>query len=205
MLANIFYRLSLVIVLSFASLSAHAEYLYTYTGNNFNYFANDKINNPFTSSNSVSFSFTTNELVTNSSIALASISGWSASDGLHNFTDANSWALDTYGSNVYFNTDSQGEIASWFFIAQTRMTSSYPNVNISSNSIRQMRSVGHENLYAGEYVQVNPAPGNIGYYSGISDLVGTWSVAAVPEADTLSMVLLGGVLLGFMARRRKAS
>ncbi|MDO9011164.1 MAG: FxDxF family PEP-CTERM protein [Gallionella sp.] len=180
---------------------AFADYFYTYTGNGFDSFNNLTIPNLFSTNNSVIFSFSTSTLYENTTIPISDITSWYASDGLHHFSSTTGGKSFDNFPTMFFLTNSSGNIESWFFLAESTMTPSFPlvGINSSSTSIPDKPS---------DRVQVNPYPGDIGFYSGRTEKLGIWSVSTVspiPEPETYAMLLAGLGLVGFMARRRKES
>jgi len=180
-------------------------YLYTYSGNTFNDFVAGSEAPELTSDDCVTFELETNSIINeNSQYSISNAIYWHVDDGMHQL---NSDDLVTYDDLGYVNTNSQGQIVSWFFVIDGIYAAGVPSMTVVSCGLEPCQSsIGVAGEYAGDYDQITPLVGSFDY-SVIASSPGTWSgpadMSRIPEpASVLTLWLgIGGLWWCVRARR----
>jgi hypothetical protein len=191
-------RVALTACLTLLSVPALADTTYTYTGNDF---FSDGILGPYTTSDSVTGSFTVaSPLPDNDPFPDVKFLSFSFTDGVQTITNSNA-----YFPEIRIATDSSGNITSWLihlisidnindFIQTEAFVDQFHNINVDDEGEDPIPST------------LDP-PGS-GYNSGDP---GTWTSniatqppSLIPEPSTLTMLGTGMLGLAGLARRRFA-
>jgi hypothetical protein len=178
---------------------AHADTVYTYTGTDFT-----TAQAPFTSSDSITGSFTvTTPLADSLSLAAVSFTSYSFFDGVDTLTNLNSFPMSNSNSPLGFavSTNASGNIIAWYIDIQGNPGTSVANDNISTYDNGPPGTFD----FVGNCPIVCDAGASVAFNDGAP---GTWAVSTVspvPEPSTWAMMILGFAGIGFMAYRRKNS
>ena len=178
-----------------ASASA-TEYKYKYTGLPFT-----NVNKPFTTSDFISFSFTTTALIGNNLVdqsPVAPIQSWALSLGPLSYSSANSVL---YSMN--FSTNAIGKITGYQFTTQTDVVAPnlLPNEYPPTPYKEEVFSFNLPTAGVADGVYI-PSIHQDSYYAYNNSGPGSWTVTAVPEPGEWALMLSGFALTGFMVRRR---
>ena len=154
---------------------------YSYTGNDFT-----SVTFPYTTSDSVTGSFTLAAPLADNLTSFTTVTpqSFSFSDGVEGETTTNT--SPGVGSEFAFETDATGAITKWEVVVDIN--------SVSNFSISTLNAPGVSGVFdQGQHGGGTESGGN-------TNSPGTW--AAVPEASTCSMVLVGLTLVAAITRRR---
>ena len=185
--------LTVMSVLWICAPAAHANTMYTYTGNTFT-----TANSPFTTSDQITITFTlTDALAVNSVTDILNSANlvadtFLASVGPFSITDAQL----AFGSDAKVSTDNSGQITNWAVVLAEDVTFQNQNVLRSCFLLVGGTCISTSNVDAIDLTLLND---NLqrGFVIGNP---GSWSGVPVPEPSTGLLVSLG--LLGLVASRR---
>lgn len=142
------------------------------------------------------------QMLTTMSVVPTSVTGGAFNTAITHYNAE----INLYGSNAGFNTQTTNDLAS-----------SYWDDNASQTSLGKLTADLGQNLNFFKYTSTGTAlankatqyayatGGDADYFTLSNTGVLTYTVAAVPEADSYAMMLAGLGLVGFMVRRRKAA
>jgi PEP-CTERM motif len=193
-------------VISTAAASA-SDLRYTYTGDDFTNVDVHGPSTPFTTSDFISFTFTSPYAVgPNLSDAgfAGPITSWSLTLGPLSYSSLDPTSV-LYSIN--FSTDSSGQITAWQFTTQTNVVA--PNLQPAQYPPtpyeEEVASFNLPPTFGVADLIYIPSIYQDSYYAYNSDLPGTWTVTSVPEPPIWAMMLAGFATLGFAhhARRRR--
>jgi hypothetical protein len=194
-----------------AAGSAYADYVYTYTGDPYQYFTTGPGGtNQYSSGQFETFTFITDvalpanaafpsgpldQFVLPAGVQLVS---WTASDGIHSFSGSNAFPL--LGG---IETDASGAIVGWSFEAEAN--TGVWSTNVDSCFLSSLPScissvVPPPGVATIDFVQSIPAGGT--FYAAATSEPGSWQVHAVPETPTLWLMLTGMAMAGGHAALR---
>lgn len=191
-------------------IAASADYLYTYTGNDFTDVTSVCCGNdtPFTTSNFIKFQFITPYgLGTNWNdvgFPPAPPTWWSLSVGPLKFGSADGESV-IYSMN--FSTNASAQITAWQFTTQTDVVApnllpwEYP----PQPYVEEVFSANIPGVFCCEDAIYIPRIFQDSNYALNANNPGTWTITSIPESSTWSLMLAGFAGLGYATyRSRKA-
>jgi hypothetical protein len=198
----------LIVALAASAISASAasanELRYTYAGNDFTNVDVHGPSTPFTTSDFISFTFTSPyALGPNLSDAgfAGPITSWSLTLGPLSYSSLVP-ASTLYSIN--FSTDSSGHITAWQFTTQTNVVA--PNLQPAEYPPtpyeEEVASFNLPPTFGVADLIYIPSIYQDSYYAYNSDSPGTWTVTSAPEPSTWAMLVAGFAALGFAYRAR---
>jgi hypothetical protein len=187
--------LSIGLMLSFLP-PLGADSLYTYTGNNFNFFVGPGFG--LTSADSVSISLTfTAPLADNLPVTdeSSNVVSWSATDGVHTITNVGGLL-----TTLTLSTNSNGSINSWFVFACSETSAACD----STVEIVTTSESGYEG-YVGDFNGLDESSTCCNSAAFRIDDQGAWTggATAVPEPGSLVLVATAFVLAGTLSLLRR--
>ena len=202
---------TLIVALVASTISATAsasELRYTYTGNDFTNVDVNGPSTPFTTSDFISFTFTSPDaLGPNLSDAGfgGPITSWSLTLGPLSYSSLDPTSV-LYSIN--FSTDAAGHITAWQFTTQTDVVA--PNLQPAEYPPtpyeEEVASFNLPPTFGVADLIYIPSIYEDSYYAYNGGSPGTWTVTSVPEPSTWAMMLAGFWALGLAAcsaRRRR--
>jgi hypothetical protein len=181
---------------------------YTYTGNNFALVGNSLI--PENNSDFITASFTYSQplICLPGNCPSDTLIGWTVSDGVYNFGSASAGTLSTFA----LQTDASGNIQDWVFqilAVDCSANCLYPNnIAVTSSNNSPLGNPGSKDYVS--YFGNSGLPGCFGANQYCTDNVGTpglWvetGASFTPEPTTTALVCTGGLLMYFVARRKRS-
>jgi hypothetical protein len=163
---------------------ANADTTYTYTGNDYT-----SAQSPFTTSDSISGSFTIATLAPSLTNDFITPTSWSFSDGINQYTNINGSTgifevtTNAQGAIEYWDVNIENAAGSWVFLTTDEPASPPFFFAQVVDDVSELSPVDCSNC---EIVQNDP---------------GTWS-SVVPEPSALVLVSSGLLALAFVARKR---
>jgi hypothetical protein len=207
-----FFALAFSLLMSLAAPTSAAVVVYTYTGNNFNFFNNSGsgfTGVTYAAGDHISGSLTlASALAPNLTFAAVTAIDFSFTDGHHTFTPANTNFAPPYNSAFYFSTNAVGVISDWSLrLIDPNVSASNPNLS-ALYSDKTPPVFARDEAYQTRCSSVSCNAADVLGSSGgtITNTPGTWTVetvTAVPEPQEWAMLLAGLGIVSAMARRRR--
>ncbi|MGO9095872.1 MAG: PEP-CTERM sorting domain-containing protein [Bryobacteraceae bacterium] len=201
------FALAVIIMAVFCAPSANADYTYTYTGNDFDWFVTNDANgvtfgmSPWTAADSITGWFTTSEPL-EAGVTWQDIYplSFSFSDGIETYASGDDLLP---GSGIAVGTDPQGQIDAWSFGFETPGPGG-PDGDWTS--ILSSTTCPWSIMCGGDYVMLDL--GDYGLWDTEAQApLGTWSGtegSPTPEPSSVWLMSTALLALAFLARKRTA-